>query len=91
MTRIFLASALLIVCGCSDADPYYRADVWQPTGANSGNIAAMLARPNDLILGRGQAALGDSYQQTGAVERVWQDKTKPLTSSSSGPSTGGSR
>lgn len=91
MIRILLVGTLLLVCGCSDADPYYRADVWQPRGASSGNIAAMLAQPNDLILGRHQAALGDSYQQTGAIERLWQDKTKPLISSSSAPSTGGSR
>ena len=41
------------LAACQDMDPYARTDVWQPTGANAGNIAAMVANPHDLIRGRG--------------------------------------
>ena len=57
MTLRFAAVASLVVlAGCdSRMIPYLRTDVWQPTGANAGNIAAMVADPHDLISGRGVA------------------------------------
>jgi type IV pilus biogenesis protein CpaD/CtpE len=88
MTRISLALALLLLAGCEDADPYRRTDVWYPTGANAGNIAAMVANPHDLILGRG-ANQADARQAATAVDRVWQDRTKPLHSAAGGASPGG--
>jgi type IV pilus biogenesis protein CpaD/CtpE len=84
MTRISLTMLALLVTGCANMDPYRRTDVWYPSGSNAGNIAAMAARPSDLILGRGDGA-GDTPQAVGAVDRVWQDRTKPLF-----PSTGSS-
>ena len=50
----FIAS-LLTLAGCDSRDPYLRTDVWQPTGSNFGNIAAMVADPHDLISGRGSS------------------------------------
>jgi type IV pilus biogenesis protein CpaD/CtpE len=88
MTRIILTTLVLLVAGCANTDPYRRTDVWYPTGSNAGNIAAMVARPNDLILGRTGNA-GDARQATSAIDRVWQDRAKPLaseTGSSSAPS-----
>lgn len=61
---------LLLLAGCASRDPYRRTDVWQPTGANAANLAAMVANPHDLISGR-----GDNRQLAKmpyrAVERIW--------------------
>ena len=77
MTRIIFITLVLSVAGCADSDPYRRTDVWYPSGSNAGNIAAMAARPGDLISGR-VGNVGDARQAAGAVERVWLDRTKPL-------------
>ena len=50
---VAFTAGLLALAGCDSRDPYLRTDVWQPTGANAGNIAAMVADPHDLISGRG--------------------------------------
>lgn len=39
--------------GCTRLDTYNRPYVWHPSGANAANLAAMVARPADLQLGRG--------------------------------------
>ena len=88
MTRISLVLALLLLAGCEDADPYRRKDVWYPTGANAGNIAAMVAEPHDLILGRG-ASQTDAREAATAVDRVWLDRTKPLLSTAGAAPAGG--
>lgn len=89
--RLALAAGLLVmVAGCEELDPQRRTDVWYPTGTNAANIAAMVANPNDLIRGRG--ATGSSGKEaTLAVDRLWQDKTKPLpvVNDSSGATGGG--
>jgi type IV pilus biogenesis protein CpaD/CtpE len=77
MSRISLTILALFVAGCAGTDPYRRTDVWYPTGSNAGNIAAMVARPSDLISGRG-ANGADGRQAADAVDRVQQDRTKPL-------------
>jgi type IV pilus biogenesis protein CpaD/CtpE len=69
------------IAGCANSDPYRRTDVWAPTGSNAGNIAAMVADPNDLIHGRSDNT-GDAQQGAAAIDRVRQDRTKPLPGSS---------
>ena len=72
--------ALLILaalCGCTAADPYAREGMWQPNGANSLNLAAMVANPYDLIRGRGDAG-AQPVQATTATDRLLADKAKPL-------------
>ena len=87
----FIAS-LVALAGCDSRDPYLRTDVWQPTGANAGNIAAMVANPHDLISGRG-VAVQNSNESALAVSHVWLDQPKSLATGagggSSSPSGGG--
>ena len=83
MTRILLAASVLVIAGCADNDPYRRTDVWYPSGSNAGNIAAMVARPSDLIAGHGVQGT-DARQSVGAIDRVWLDRPKPLVSSAGG-------
>ncbi len=81
MTRLALAAAVLLA-GCQGTEPYSRANAWQPTGANAGNIAAMAARPTDLLGGRGMAR-SDARQGADAVDRVWQGRARALPATSS--------
>src|SRR5262249_37507898 len=73
---------------CQEMDPYTRSGTWQPSGANAGNIAAMVANPHDLISGRG-ATREDSKSSNLAVDRVWTDKPKSLLDPGGGSSGGG--
>ncbi len=87
--RLALATALLVMlAGCEERDTLRRTDVWYPTGANAANIAAMVANPSDLIRGRG-ARGSDGTEAAMAVERLWQDKTKPLPQVSDSSAIGG--
>jgi type IV pilus biogenesis protein CpaD/CtpE len=79
---------LLVLAGCTDRDPYRRNDVWQPTGANAANLAAMAANPNDLIQGHAQSRI-DTRTPVAAVNRLWSDNPRPLAGGSSGGSGGG--
>lgn len=93
IVRIGLFSGMLGLGACQDLDPYTRSGTWQPTGANQGNLAAMVANPYDLIRGRGLPA-SDSKEPTLAINRVSTDTPKPLLDpgggSGSGLSGGGS-
>ena len=75
--RCALLAAVLSVAACQEMDPYARNDMWQPTGANAGNIAAMVANPYDLIRGRGSDRT-DSNEPVLAIHRVNTDHTKAL-------------
>jgi type IV pilus biogenesis protein CpaD/CtpE len=88
MTRACLALLVLLLAGCADTDPYRRTDVWSPSGANPGNIAAMVANPHDLIIGRG-ANVADTRQAVIAVDRIWLDRPKPLLTTGSAAAGGG--
>jgi type IV pilus biogenesis protein CpaD/CtpE len=81
-----LALAMPALSGCQEIDSDARADVWHPTGANAGNLAAMVVRPSDLIAGR-SAARADARTAVDAVERVRTDHPKALMNVS--PSGGG--
>lgn len=76
MIRCATALALvLVLSGCDATDPYRRSDVWYPTGANAGNIAAMAANPGDLVIGRG-ARGPEPRGGVAAVEKYWQGDTR---------------
>jgi type IV pilus biogenesis protein CpaD/CtpE len=81
MTRLALAAAVLLA-GCQESEPYSRANSWQPTGANAGNIGAMAVRPTDLIRGR-STTRSDARQGADAVDRVWQGRARALPAPSS--------
>lgn len=78
---------LLLLAGCTSRDPYYRTDVWRPTGANAANIAAMAADPHDLIRGRGDDRQF-SKPAARAVDKVWSGQSS--SGGSSGGASGGS-
>lgn len=88
MIRTVPALVLFLLAGCESADPYHRTDVWYPTGANAGNIAAMAANPRDLIAGRGSERAG-ARQAAGAIDRVWSDQPKPLLNAAHGAAPAG--
>ncbi len=88
--KLAFFASLLALAGCDSRDPYLRTDVWQPTGANAGNIAAMVADPHDLISGRG-SAVQNGNEPALAVSHVWLDQPKPLLGSTSGASASGSQ
>lgn len=76
MTRQTLAItpflAALLLTSCTQFDAYHRPGVWEPTGANSANLAAMVADPEDLIHGHGSATLPLSQPAVKAVQNVWK-------------------
>ena len=85
--RSLVLLSLLACAGCEQRDPYMRTDVWRPTGANAGNIAAMVADPRDLIRGRDTAGQ-DSRAATLAVGQIWANQPTPLLQgASSSPSS----
>ena len=73
------ASALVVLAlaGCAATDPDRRAGMWQPEGANAGNIAAMVERKSDLVRGRTDGT-ADTRQARDAVERLWDDRQRPF-------------
>lgn len=83
------AGGILALAGCTSLDPYYRQDVWQPSGANAANIAAMVANPYDLIRGHGSRSLSLSKDQVTAVDRAWSGAVMK-SNSGSAPASGGS-
>lgn len=89
IVRITLIGGTLALAGCQELDPYTREGTWQPTGANQGNLAAMVANPQDLIHGRGQRA-EDTKEPTLAINRIWTDTPKTLLDPGGGSSSSGS-
>jgi type IV pilus biogenesis protein CpaD/CtpE len=84
---VVLTAGALALSGCQSLDPYQRTDVWTPTGASAGNIAVMVANPQDLIRGHG-APIEDAHEPVTAVGRVWNDQPKPLGFTAGGGSGG---
>lgn len=82
MIRLGLMISALLISGCENSEPYDRIDTWHPTGANAGNIAAMAARPGDMILGR-DGIRTDARQAGGAVDLVWQGHARALPAGNS--------
>ena len=67
---------LLLLSGCAATDPFHRPGAWRPEGVNQANIAAMVARPADLLRGR-DAGGTDSPLATAAVTRLWEGAPSP--------------
>lgn len=65
------------MAGCAETDPYERPGMWQPEGANAGNMAAMIERPADLRRGRGDPGATRVESQL-AVARIWEGHERPL-------------
>jgi type IV pilus biogenesis protein CpaD/CtpE len=82
-----LIAAIAVLTGCAGRDPYQRVDVWRPTGANTANIAAMVANPRDLLRGHGTDRQLTKAQQA-ATDRIWLDQPKGFGTGGSG--SGGS-
>lgn len=74
---LLLLASLLALAGCASMDPYRRAGMWQPTGANDRNLAAMAADTRDLARGRAAPAASRN-EAASAVERLLQGNPKPL-------------
>lgn len=81
------AASLLALTGCNQIDPLKRPYMWEATGVNAHNIAAMAANPADLVRGRDQARRRVIVESEG-VQRLWYGKTLPLLSDT--PGTAGS-
>jgi hypothetical protein len=86
--RVGLLAAILAVAACQQMDPYTRTDTWQPSGANAGNISAMVANPYDLIRGRGVDKV-DSRESGIAINHIWNDTPKGLLDPGGGSGGGG--
>jgi uncharacterized membrane protein YgcG len=70
LRSILLLTGLALLAGCANRDPYRRTDVWQPTGSNASNIAAMVANPHDLARGHTEGKQLAKAPEL-AVEHVW--------------------
>lgn len=81
-------ASLVVLAGCDSRDPFRRTGVWQPSGANAGNIAAMVANPHDLISGR-SAAVQNANESALSVNHVWADQPKSLSTGGGGGGGGG--
>lgn len=82
-----LTLSLLSLAGCDQIDPLTRPYVWKPTDINRQNIAAMAARPADLVHGRGTARHNATVEAIG-VERINTGKPIGLLSATGGPGGG---
>lgn len=68
---------LFLIAGCTQADPYTRSFMWQPDGANSRNLALMVANPSDLLRGHGDGAM-PGLRATTAARRLDLGQPVPL-------------
>jgi len=86
------AGTAITLGGCAVMDPYERAGVWRPIGANALNRELQVARPTDLVQGRGTTD-ADGQTAAAAVDRLVHDRVKALpeteTSAVGGSSGGG--
>ena len=81
-------AVVLAAAGCAETDPYMRPGLWQPTGANALNLAAMVERPSDLLRGRGTRG-SPAFEALPPVGRIITGKLTPLPSSGSQEGPGG--
>jgi len=88
MRTYALLFLMVMLSGCAESDPYRADGLWQPTGANAGNLAAMVANKRDLVVGRGHRTPRGSLESD-AVERLWQGRTYPLGAGGTGASAPG--
>jgi len=81
-------AGLTVLGGCDKYDPYLRTDVWEPTGSNAANIAAMAADPHDLVSGHG-VVVREAAEPALAVGHIVADQPKSLQGSGGGGGGGG--
>jgi type IV pilus biogenesis protein CpaD/CtpE len=79
--------SLLALAGCSQTDPLTRPYMWEETGVNAHNVAAMAANPADLTHGRDAPQRRVSVESD-PVDHLWAGKPTPLLTSGSTGSTG---
>ena len=83
-SRIFLAAFVAGTAtslgGCAITDPYDRPGLWRPMGSNDLNRELQVARPTDLVQGRGTTD-SDGQTAAAAVDRVLHDRVKTLPDS----------
>ena len=72
---VTLAAAAL--GGCAFMDPFERPGMWRPNSANDGNLELQVARPTDLLQGRGTTD-ADGLTAAAAVDRLRHDRVKEL-------------
>jgi hypothetical protein len=90
------AGVAMTLGGCAVMDPYERPGVWRPMGSNDLNRELQVARPTDLVQGRGTTD-SDGQTAAAAVDRLIHDRVKGLqdidisgVGASGGGSSGGS-
>lgn len=79
---------ILALTGCA-LDPYTRDGVWRPSAVNDTNLRAMIADPRDLQQGVGEPG-ANAPLAAAAVQRLLEDRVRPLPSSSSNGGASGS-
>ena len=77
---------LLMAGGCSE--PFNRTGTWHATGINRANLDAEAVDRADTVAGHGLSG-SDAVLDTVAVERLYEDKTKPLKIESTTAGGGG--
>lgn len=73
---LFLGGIMLL-SACAQIDPYTRAGVWRPNGSNDTNLRAMIADPDDLVVGAADG-LADAQVVGAAVARYRSGRVKDL-------------
>lgn len=53
MTKLLPLPLLLLLLAACDSDPLYRTGTMAPNGSNVANLNAMVADPNQLLMGVG--------------------------------------
>jgi hypothetical protein len=71
------AGTAMTLGGCAAMDPFERPGVWRPIGANALNRELQVARPTDLVQGRGTND-ADGQTAAAAVDRLVHDRVKGL-------------
>ncbi len=66
---ILLVGFSLGLTACNRDDTYSRPYTWHPTHANDANIAAEVADPSDLVIGRGSGSVPASAVLPGGGSR----------------------
>ena len=76
-----LLTLLTLASGCAEMDPYTRTGMWRPNGANEKNLHAMIADPNDLVIGAADSS-ADGQVLSAAVARYRSGRVKALSDGS---------
>lgn len=78
-----LVPLLLGACG----DPFDQPGTWRPAGINQANLDIETADKADTVAGHGTPG-SDALLDAAAVQRLYEDKTKPLRNESTTAGSG---